>query len=86
MKRIVFLVCMGAMLISSVSAQWWLSSLSLDNMVSLNPVTYDPYFGNDTIGPQFTFTVRLSKKPRTTVNFCAVIDGSLSPSSRLLTS
>jgi len=86
MKRIVFLVCMGAMLISSVSAQWWLSSLSLDTMVSPSPVTYDPYFGNDTTGPQFTFTVRIKKSPRTTVNFCAVIDGSPSPSSRLLTS
>ena len=86
MKRIAFLACMSAILISSVSAQWWLSSLSLDTMATPSPVTYDPYSGNDTTGPQFTFTVRLSRMPWTTVNFCAVIDGSLSPSSRLLSS
>jgi len=86
-KKIVFFACMCAIAISSASGQWWpFASLSLDTMASPDIVTYYPYSGSDTTGPQFTFTVRLSSTPWSSVDFCAVIDGSSSPSSRRLTS
>jgi hypothetical protein len=81
-NKILCFALMWAALVIAVSGQ----TLSLDTMSDPSPVTYDPYSGSDTTGSQFTFTVRLSKKPRYSVDFCAVIDGSPYASSRTLTS
>jgi len=60
--------------------------LSLDPISPPNPVIYDPFSGNDTIGQSFTFTVRMDKSTGTTSNFSVVINGESSPSSRSLKS
>lgn len=56
--------------------------------LSLNPITapatatYDPDSSSDTTGPQFSITVRLSKKPRYTFYFFVTINGSPTVNSR----
>lgn len=59
-------------------------TLSLDTFADPATVTYDPYSSSDSIGPQFTFTVRLSKKPSSNKYFYLLINGSPISSSRKL--
>jgi hypothetical protein len=44
-------------------------TLSLNPITAPATVTYDPDSSSDTTGPQFSITVRLSKKPRYTFYF-----------------
>lgn len=82
-NKILCLALVCTVMTISVSGQ----TVSLvDSSIMPSPVTYDPYSGNDTYCPQFTFTVKLSSKPNKKVYFSVVIDGSSSPASRALTS
>lgn len=67
-----------------ISGAVFAQTLSLDTMPNPSPVTYDPYSSSDSTGPQSTFTVRISKKPGSNVNFYVLIDGATSPSNRTL--
>ncbi len=50
-------------------------TLSLDTFANPAAVIYDPYSSGSSTGPQFTFTVRLSRRPFITKKFYLLIDG-----------
>lgn len=66
-----------------------LNSVAFAQILSIDPITepasviYDPYLSGDSIGPQFSFTVRLDKRYNTIFPFYVVIDGSPASSRKL---
>ena len=73
-----------AVLCAGIAISAGSQTLSLDPIATPATVIYDPDSSSDTTGPQFSITVRLSKKPSYTFYFFVTINGSPTVNSRYL--
>jgi len=77
-----FMFALAALMLMAGAAYG--QTLSLDTFANPAAMTYDPYSSGDSTGPQFTFTVRLSSKPKQIRHFYLLIDGAPVASNRNL--